>query len=266
MSPSFFHILLFVGLLLPKLLGGQELLRTIPLPSARFMTTDELGNVYVVTTDNALLRFNDKGDSTGSFRSIQNGDLLWVDATNPLRILLSYPQFSKVILLDNMLAPKHELDLKKMQVYNMPAAGMSADGQLWVYDYNESKLRKFNEQLEQTAASNDLRMEAGEVPLPQSLLEQGGRVYLCDTAKGIFTLDRFGNYLSTLSLRGVAKLQVLGSQLLYFDGMQIQVYDTKSLQAGTLLLPLKEGLLDARVARGHLLLLYADQLEIYRQN
>src|ERR1700754_3885044 len=79
---------------------AQELQKAIPADHARFMTTDELGNVYLVRQDNGLIRYNNNGDSTGNFRSIQNGDLEWIDATNPLRILLYYPAFSKVILLD----------------------------------------------------------------------------------------------------------------------------------------------------------------------
>lgn len=244
-------------------LAAQELLVSVPFKAARLMTTDELGNIYVVNEENALVRINENGDSTGNFRSVQNGDLLWVDATNPLRILLSYPQYAKVILLDNMLSPKHELDLKKMQLFNIPALGLSADGRLWVYDYNQARLRKINDRMEQDAESNDLRMEAGTVPQPASLLEHQGRVYLCDSLQGIFTFDRFGNYLSTLALLGVPRLQAVGSQLLYLQEGAIQVYDTKSLQAGVIELPDTTRLIDARVGRNRIYLLFPDRLDIY---
>lgn len=263
LTKQFIFIALF-GLFSLQVAVGQERIASIPVKAARLMTTDELGNVYVVNGENALIRFNEQGDSTGSFRSIQNGDLLWVDASNPLRILLSYPHFSKIMLLDNMLAPKNELDLKKLRIYTAPAVGMSADGRLWVYDYNQARLRKINDQLEQDSESNDLRMEADAVPRPQSLIEQNGKVYLCDSIQGIFTFDRFGNYLSRLLMLGVGKIQVIGSQLLYFDGNAIQLYDTKSLQAGAFALPDTRQLLDARMGRNRLYLLFPDKLDIYQ--
>ncbi|MEP6930271.1 MAG: hypothetical protein ABI850_09670, partial [Flavobacterium sp.] len=61
--------------------------------------TDELGNIYAIYTDNTLVRYNEKGDSTGFYRSALNGDIGSVDVTNPLRILLYYPSFNKVVLV-----------------------------------------------------------------------------------------------------------------------------------------------------------------------
>ena len=44
--------------------SSQELHRQIAI-KGRFMTVDELGNVYVVRNDNTLMRYNENGDSTG---------------------------------------------------------------------------------------------------------------------------------------------------------------------------------------------------------
>ena len=71
-----------------------RVIRNIPV-QARLLAVDELGNSYVVRVDNTVFRFNENGDSTGFYRSTLNGDIGTVDATNPLRILLYYPDFSK---------------------------------------------------------------------------------------------------------------------------------------------------------------------------
>lgn len=243
---------------------AQELLKTIPTEKARLITTDELGNVYLVRQDNALIRYSPEGDSTGNFRSIQNGDLLWVDATNPMRILLHYPAFSKIILLDRMLTVKNELDLKKLSIFNAPAVGMSADGRIWVYDFVNAKLKKIDDQLNITNSGNDMRQESHTVPHPTALLERDTRVFLCDSANGIYTFDRFASYLNTLEIKGVTEMQAFGSQLIYRSGDTLKAYDIKTLTLNTIPLPLQANFLQARIERNRMYLLFDDRLEIYK--
>jgi hypothetical protein len=250
--------------LLPGIINAQELIRSVPTEHARSITTDELGNVYLVRQDNALIRYSSEGDSTGNFRSIQNGDLQWVDATNPLRILLYYQAFSKVILLDRMLTVKNELDLKKLSIFNPPAVGMSADGRIWVYDFVNARLKKIDDQLNVINTSNDMRQESETVPRPTALLERDTRVFLCDPANGIYTFDRFASYLNTLEIKGAEHLQAFGSQLIYRDRDSLRAYDLKTLSLRTIPLPAQPDFIAARVERNRLYLLFADRLELYR--
>lgn len=243
--------------------GAQELLKSIPIEDARLMTTDEMGNIYLVRGDNSLIRYSLDGDSTGNFRSIQNGDLTWVDATNPLRILLYYANFSKIILLDRMLSPKNDLDLKKLSIFNAPAIGISVDGRIWVYDFNNARLKKIDDQLNVTNTSNDMRVESGTVPNPTCILEREGKVYLCDSANGIYTFDRFASYTNTLEIRGVDRMQAFGNQLVYRKGDTLNAYDLKTLSLNVIPLPQVEALLDVRIERKRMYFLYKNKLDIY---
>ncbi len=245
---------------------AQGPLKTIPTDHARSITTDELGNVYLVRQDNALIRYNSDGDSTGNFRSIQNGDLEWIDASNPLRILLYYPSFSKLILLDRMLTVKNELDLKKLSIFNAPAVGMSADGRIWVYDFVNARLKKIDDQLNVINTGNDMRQESGTVPKPTALLERDTKVYLCDPGNGIYTFDRFASYLNTLEIKGVKQLQAFGPQLIYRDNDSLKSYDLKTLSLKTIPLPPQPDFISARIERNRLYLLFNDKLEIYKMN
>ncbi len=259
-------ILASLFFLSPGLAGAQELIRSIPTENARSITTDELGNVYLVRQDNALIRYSSEGDSTGNFRSIQNGDLLWVDATNPLRILLYYPAFSKVLLLDRMLTVKNELDLKKLSIFNAPAVGMSADGRIWVYDFVNARLKKIDDQLNVINTSNDMRQESQTVPRPTALLERDTRVFLCDPDNGIYTFDRFASYLNTLEIKDAKQLQAFGSQLIYRNNDSLRSYDLKTLSLRTIPLPAGPDFITARIERNRLYLLFTDRLELYRIN
>lgn len=244
--------------------AAQELLKTIPTEKARSITTDELGNIYLVREDNALIRYNPDGDSTGNFRSIQNGDLLWVDATNPLRVLLYYPAFSKIILLDRMLTVKNELDLKKLSIFNAPAVGMSADGRIWVYDFVNARLKKIDDQLNLTNTGNDMRQESQTVPSPTALLERDAKIYLCDPANGIYTFDRFASYINTLEINGIKHLQAFGSQIIYQDKDTLKAYDVKTLSLKTIALPAQQDFIEARIERNRMYFLFKNRLELYK--
>lgn len=258
------RIILFVTLLLAAFRpAAQELLKTIPVEDARLMTTDEMGNIYLVRGDNSLIRYSLDGDSTGNFRSIQNGDLTWIDATNPLRILLYYADFSKIILLDRMLSPKNDLDLKKLGIFNAPAVGISVDSRIWVYDFNNARLKKIDDQLNITNTSNDMRVESGTVPNPTCIVEREAKVYLCDAGNGIYTFDRFASYTNTLEIQGVTRMQAFGNQLVYRSGDTLKAYDLKTLSLKVIPLPPTSDLLDVRIERKRMYFLYKNKLDIY---
>jgi hypothetical protein len=243
---------------------AQNLIKAIPTEEARFITTDELGNIYLVRDDNALIRYNNNGDSTGNFRSIQNGELKSIDASNPLRVLLFYSNASKVLLLDRMLSVKNELDLKKLQIFNAPVAAMSTDGKIWVYDYVNARLKKFDDQLNITNIGNDMRQESQTVPNPNVLLERDSKVYMADVQNGIYTFDRFAGYINTLEIKKVYGLQVFGTQLVYPEADSLVSYDLQTLTRKAIPLPADKKFLQARMERNRLYFLFEDRLEIYR--
>lgn len=243
---------------------AQTLVKSIVIELPRMMSTDESGNVYVVYKNNQLYRFTKNGDSSGFYRSISNGDIGWIDATNPLRVLLYYPSFSKVVILDKMLSPKMELDLKQLNLFNAPAVCVSGDGMLWAYDPLNAKLKKINDQLEIVVSSNDLRSETNEVPQPSSMIERDYKVYMVDSANGIYTFDRFGSYINTLPFYGINKIQVVGTQLIYRVKDSLQVYDLKANTNKAIIIPRAENLVDVRIERNRLFCLYEDRLDIFK--
>lgn len=234
------------------------------LTDARLVTMDELGNTYIVRNDNVLIRYNNFGDSTGFYRSALNGDIGMVDATSPLRILLYYPAFSKIILLDRMLAMKAEIDLRRRQILSATAVALASDGNLWVYDPFNAKLLKLNEAGEIVRSSNDLRQEINFVPNPKFMLERNRRVYVSDTAQGILVFDQFSSFINTLPIKGVSRLQAYDEQLIYLRGSTLHSYDMKRFGAQEYALPNPEdSIVDAAIGPGTLSVLYQKKLAIY---
>lgn len=244
---------------------AQELLALRDYPvSARMLYADELGNVYLVRQDNTLLKLSAAGDSLSSFSGLSNGDIDYLDVTNPLRVLVLYRDFAKLQILDRMLAPKSELNLRKVNLVNTSVVASSAEGFLWVYDQFAASLNKLDMDLNLVVAGYDLRPQLGERPVPLCLVERDRKVYMVDSALGVLVFDQFGSYLNTLEIKGLRKVQLVGGQLIYRRDTMLYAYDLQRFTEKQVRLPAAEQLLDAAWAAEQLYLLYPDRLRIYR--
>src|ERR1044071_2201469 len=83
-----------------------------------FITTDYLQNAYVINSQNSLVKFDSAGNKLFTYNSTRRGQLKFVDATNPLKLILSYPDFGDVVMLDNTLSEVGVISLKLMGISN----------------------------------------------------------------------------------------------------------------------------------------------------
>jgi len=100
------------GFIIPFLAFGQSttkpldytLLRTLEISSPVF-TTDQLRNVYTVTKTNEVIKYTPSGQIQFRYNNNTLGNLAFIDATDPFNLLLFYPDFRRVILLDRTPKP-----------------------------------------------------------------------------------------------------------------------------------------------------------------
>lgn len=242
-----------------------SLIKSIPVQS-HILRVDEMGNAYIVRNGNTLIRFTPEGDSSAFYRGVQNGIIEGVDVTNPLRIVVYYPRQSKVVLLDRMLTEKGQIDLRQQGIAQVPVVASSADGSLWIYDLFNAKLKKIDEQGRITAQSNDLRLETEGVITPSFLVERDWKLYMVDTVSGIYTYDRYGSYISTLSLYPKKTMQLIDNQIIWYEANALHSWDTRSMKMQTLPLPKGEAqVVDAAINGNIVYALYTDSLVLYRR-
>src|ERR1035438_5404402 len=109
---SIFKIILSFAAVLLFCSGASEeytLIKTIPFSGVRF-TTDKLGNTYVIA-DNQLLEFDSKGNPLANYSETNLGSLRSIDASNPLKLVLYYPDFGQINTLDTKLALQSTVNL-----------------------------------------------------------------------------------------------------------------------------------------------------------
>src|SRR5437016_5395291 len=89
--------------------------------NATFLTTDYLQNAYVITSQNSLVKIDSAGNILFTYNQNRFGQLNFVDVTNPLKLILSYPDYQTVVMLDNTLSEVGTISLKQIGIYNYHA-------------------------------------------------------------------------------------------------------------------------------------------------
>ena len=106
----------------------------------RDFATDNLGNIYLVKQGNQIKKLNAKGDSLAVYNDVKRyGNIYSIDATNPLKVLVYFKDFSTIIILDRLLAVRNVIDLRKQNILQVNAIASSYDNNIWLYDELDSK-------------------------------------------------------------------------------------------------------------------------------
>ena len=188
-------------------------------------TVDNLGNIYLLNSANQLKKIGPKGDSLAVFNDVRRyGKIAALDATNPLKILVYYREFTTVIELDRFLNIVNTIDLRKQNILQARAIALAYDNNIWVFDELDARLKRIGDDGSLVDQTTDFRQLFDSVPDPTVIRDQGGFVYLYDPAKGVYIFDHYGALKTHLDLRGWQDFNVIGKNLLGRDDRDLYRY------------------------------------------
>lgn len=187
---------------------------------------DNLDDLYIISSTGQVKKFGPKGDSIGVFNGIRNyGKLTAIDVTNPLKPLLFYKDFSTVVILDRFLANRSSLGLRKYNVLQPSAIGLSYDNNIWVFDTYDNKLKKIDEAGNLLLQTDDFRSLFNQSFAPQKIINDNGFVYLADSAVGVFVFDNYGTFKRKIPLKSWNAIDVTNGRIVRLSNGAIVVYN-----------------------------------------
>ncbi len=232
---------------------------------ATFLTTDYLQNSYYITADNSLAKIDSAGTLLFTYNQNQYGRLQFIDATNPLKILLSYPDYGTVIIVDNTLSEIGKISLRQNGILSYSAVCFSpVDNNIWIFDEQDFKLKKYDRNNNTVIESSDMFSLIGKAIHPVCMQEDNQYLYLTDPMEGIVVFDIYGTYYQTLPFRGIRKFQVKNDQLFYQHENALRSYHLKTLEEKDIQLPDSTDIIDVRIEKNRLYLLTKSRLDIYK--
>jgi hypothetical protein len=193
-------------------------------------TVDNLGNIYTISRDNQLVKFNAQGDSIAVYNDVRKyGRIHSLDATNPLKLLLYHKDFSTIVILDRFLNVRNTIDLRKKNIFQVKAIGQSYDNGIWIYDEQDAKLKKLNDDGDLISESADFRMFMETVPSPVQIIDEDRLVHMYDPEKGVFIFDYYGTLKNKIALLGWEDIQVVKGVLFGRKLLTLQQYKPGTL-------------------------------------
>lgn len=254
--------LLLVSFLSQYLFASDSLLciKSIPIKGHLF-STDPIGNIYVVQSNNSLIRYNEKGDSTGIFNDIKKGKITQIDATNPLRLLLFFTDYQQIIILDNLLSQKAILRFANMGIIRVPCIAGSADGNIWMYDPTAGNLIKINDKQNILFTSSVRNVLPNPID-PIFMVEQDRTLFVVDTIAGVKKFDSYGFYNTTFPIH-TKQVQYVNDYLLYYHAPYLYSYNLRSTLEKKMDLPEPDDILQVRMERNKVFILRKKSLDIY---
>jgi hypothetical protein len=213
-----------------------RLLYTIETPARNF-AVDNLQNVYLLTTENELVKYTPDGIEQYRYPNKTLGEIGAIDATNPFQILLFFPDYQNMLLLDRTLGTTGQFNIFRLGLFEVTAVAMASDNQLWVYDDVSFRLKKVNENGEVSVESTDLSLSIGRSIHPRFMMEKNQTVYMSDPEEGVLVFDVFGQYIKTIEIKGITDFQVFGEQLYFLKKNELKSFHLEALLGKTVALP-----------------------------
>jgi hypothetical protein len=229
------------------------------------MEIDVLNNLYLITESNQLKKVNARGDSMGIFNDVKKfGNPTLIDVTNPLKVLLYYKNYATVVMLDRLLAPRNSINFRQQQIFSVKAIGTSYDNQVWLFDEQDLKLKKIDENGKMLQETTDWRLLMNDVPSPQRIIDANNFVYLYDPLKGFYVFDYYGTFKNNLPFLNWENISISSNRLTGFHNRQFFSYELQSLQLKTYPLPaFLNDYSSIKAMNGKLYLLKKEGIEIY---
>lgn len=255
-------LVLLVSFCPPQNDSRFSLIATI-LSKTKTITTDNLGNLYVLTNSNQLNKYGRNGGLTGTLNYNYTGNITQVDASNPLQVFLFYRELNKVVILDNNLAYRGEVNLTKAGVIQAAAIARAYDNSVWVFDVGDLQLKKINQNSEVEQSSGNVRQFILNNTAINYLFDNGDKVFVVDANNGVLLFDVFASYQKTLPLKGVNEVKVLDRFMFYYANQKLNRYNWVTAQENSYVLPDTVGVSRLSVEKERIYIQKQDTVAIY---
>ena len=203
----------------------------------RFATTDNLGQLYLITAQNAIAKYAPDGKLLARYTNNRLGNATGIDATNPMKVLVWYADFRTVVFLNRSLTVLGELNLISAGFPEVRSIASAQDGNLWLYDEVDFQLRKISpagEKLQESQALNLLMPARIQITC---LRDDGDNVLAADPDNGLLQFDVYGQFQKMLPWKGITSFTVEQNQMSYLAGDSLRIEQLRAFASRTLALP-----------------------------
>lgn len=222
---------------------------------------DKFGNIYTISKDNSVTKYNSKGEKLYIFSEVIGYDLT-LDVSNPLKPIGFSKEWNNVYILDHKLSLLETIEFSNKELYYITNVATANGSNYLVYDKSENKLKKLDKALNVIHSSQSFLNLFNKENKIIRILEYENNVYILDK-EGIKVFDSFLTFKKTISLLDLDDFQIFGDEIIYYKYNKLNSYNTKTLQHKEMQIPLKENIIQVKLIKYGLVVLTKDGLYLY---
>ena len=158
-------------------------------------TSDQFGNFYLTEKDQ-IIKIDSTGKQLYSFSDPESGNIDYIDASDPFRLLVYYKDYNQLAYLDKTLSPLGDkIGLDEINIFKPLGIAKSSRGGFWIIDGSSTSLIYINRKLNSELKINISGLDADNLDTWHPVLEWKDRLYICVPGKHILQFDLFGTQL-----------------------------------------------------------------------
>lgn len=132
-------------------------------------------------------------------------------------------------MLDRLLTVRNNINFRRQNIFYVNNVSLSYDNNIWIFDEEDLKLKKIDEEGKVLQATNDWRLLFDSVPSPVKIIDRNNFVYLYDPEKGFYIFDYYGSFKNRLPFLHWNNVEVTGNTVYGFYDNNLYSYELKSL-------------------------------------
>ena len=233
-----------------------------PVQGSKF-EADQLGNIYWIS-GSRLLRVHPETGSRQSYSNPSFGDILHLDVSDPLNILVHHGEQNRVLWLDRNLAPKvgpQILPAPEMGDFRIVTG--SGMGGFWAFHPMLSRIIHYSQAFAKIAQTLPLHEVMPGLNAPEFIVESQGMLFVNQPDLGIAVFDLFGNFSFFIERTGLSRFQVLGNNIFFFTESELISFNFIQ-KTQTVLLQLEKPILDGKILGNTVFVLSRSGLYSYK--
>jgi hypothetical protein len=204
---------------------------------ADFATADHLGNTYILRGFE-LEKYDSTGQFVTRFSTNRLGAPTYVDASNPMKLLVWYSSFQTVLFLDRNLIELGRLNLVQAGFPALCCLAAAADGNFWAYDERTAQMLKLNNAGIRLLESPPLNLELGRSLTPACIRDNSGQgPWMSDPALGVVVFDPFLRISTILPHKNLSTFTAQEDMLSFLTSDGIQFEPLRGMAARSVTFP-----------------------------
>lgn len=188
---------------------------------------DKLGNIYLVR-DNVVGKYDSEMKFVCSYDNYSAGTISSLDVTYPFKVIVFYSEYNKLIYLDSKLTElRSPILVDDAGFYNVQVVCSSSFGGFWIFDEQNSCVRRIGSDLSTTQQGTSLYEELGDANVV-AMKESISYIFLMADNGKILVLDKFGNFYKSVETEDCEGFCVDNDMLYCREKSGLVLYDFAS--------------------------------------